>query len=232
MGSGLRTVLCHAAATHPGSGRHARPHPLVHTHNREHTHTRMDAPHTCTCTSTSALPENTPHPHPQAMLDTSGDGHVSQEEFLAAAKGSLEAARTAQQRRRSSSGGNPNAPGAASTGVALAVGDVLRRVTAYLRANKVGVGGREFVGWRSGGLGGGRSVMVSCGVPARSAHAGAWMEQTYGEGGVGVGPTGTGFRGHRRAEVGGWVGGCRAWCGGASLGCGEGHPRGGGGVAS
>lgn len=30
-----------------------------------------------------------------AMLDTSGDGHVSQEEFLVAAKGSLEAARIA-----------------------------------------------------------------------------------------------------------------------------------------
>lgn len=65
----------------------------------------------------------------QAMLDSSGDGRVTQEEFLAAAKASLDAAKRLQAAR---------AAGAAGGGAAAAdVRSVLNRVTDYLRANQV-----------------------------------------------------------------------------------------------
>ena len=60
------------------------------------------------------------------MLDSSGDGSVDQQEFLAAAKASLQAAKRLQAER--AAGGT----GSASSDVQV----VLRRVTDYLRANR------------------------------------------------------------------------------------------------
>ena len=56
------------------------------------------------------------------MLDTSGDGRVTSEEFLSAAKSSLEAAKAAQQGRQAGGGG----------GVGIEVMDVLRKVCMHL----------------------------------------------------------------------------------------------------
>ncbi|GIL82057.1 hypothetical protein Vretifemale_10958, partial [Volvox reticuliferus] len=61
-----------------------------------------------------------------AMLDSSGDGHVTQQEFLAAAKASLDAAKRLAAER--AAGGT----GTASSDVQA----VLRRVTDYLRVNR------------------------------------------------------------------------------------------------
>ncbi|PNH07905.1 Calmodulin-like protein 3 [Tetrabaena socialis] len=61
-----------------------------------------------------------------ALLDTSGDGSVTQQEFLAAAKSSLNAAKQLQADRASG-----------ATAANSDVQAVLRRVTDYLRANRV-----------------------------------------------------------------------------------------------
>ncbi|GLC39247.1 hypothetical protein PLESTB_001651900 [Pleodorina starrii] len=70
-----------------------------------------------------------------AMLDSSGDGAVSETEFLAAAKASLDAAKRLQAERAAAAGGGGGGA-AAGGGAGSDVQVVLRRVTDYLRSNR------------------------------------------------------------------------------------------------